>query len=225
MSIQNFLGVDTIFFTILSYPMSYLEFFGTIFTGWSVYLAAKNKVITWPVGLAGIILYGFLFYQIHLYSDLLEQVYYFLTTFWGWYLWIKPKSDSTTDRSNMELKVGSVPGRNYLTYTTIIVFLTFLLGLLMSNIHELLPTFFPVAASFAYLDSFTTVLSFVATILLAQRQIENWHLWIIVDVIGIWLYYQKGVAFLSLLYLAFLINAFYGLKKWRKVLGGYEKEI
>lgn len=225
MTIQNFLGVDTIFFTILNYPMSYLEFFGTIFTGWSVYLAAKNKVITWPVGLVGIILYGFLFYQIHLYSDLLEQVYYFITTFWGWYLWIKPKTDSDTDRNNSELKVGSIPKNAYLTYTAVIVVLTYLLGLLMSNIHILLPAFFPVAASFAYLDSFTTILSFVATIFLAQRKIENWHLWIIVDIIGIWLYYQKGVTFLSLLYLAFLINAFYGLKKWRKVLGSYEEEI
>ena len=72
--------------------MSYLEFFGTIFTGWSVYLSAKNKVISWPIGLVGVVLYGFLFYQIQLYSDLFEQVYYLLTGFWGWYLWTHPKA-------------------------------------------------------------------------------------------------------------------------------------
>ena len=225
MILQNFFGVDTIFFTVLNYPMSYIEFFGTIFTGWSVYLAAKNKVITWPVGLIGIILYGFLFYQIHLYSDLLEQVYYFITTFWGWSLWLKPKTVSDIDTESQELKVGVLNKSTYLPWGIAITLLTFALGLLMSNIHLLLPAYFPVPASFAYLDSFTTILSFVATIFLAQRKIENWHLWILVDIIGIWLYYQKGVAFLSLLYLAFLINAFYGLSKWNKVLGKYESKI
>lgn len=225
MTISNFLSVDTIFFTFINYPMSYLEFFGTIFTGWSVFLAAKNKILTWPVGLVGILLYGFLFYQIHLYSDLLEQAYYFVTTFCGWYLWLKPKRLTDTDTDNQELKVRTLNQNAYLGYAFVILILTFLLGLFMSNIHLLLPVYFPVAASFAYLDSFTTILSFAATILLVQRKIENWHLWIVVDIIGIWLYYQKGVSFLSLLYLAFLINAFYGLGKWKKVLTKYEEKI
>ncbi len=225
MTLQTFLGVDTIFFTVLNYPMSYIEFFGTIFTGWSVYLAAKNKVLTWPIGLVGIILYGFLFYQIHLYSDLLEQVYYFITTFLGWYLWLKPKNVLETDVENHELKVGSLKKSQFLPWGLAIIVFTLFLGLLMSNIHTLLPAYFPVAASFAYLDSFTTILSFVATIFLAQRKLETWHLWIVVDAIGIWLYNQKGVAFLSLLYLAFLINAFYGLAKWNKLIGKYESKI
>lgn len=222
MTLQNFLGVETIFFTVLNYPMSYIEFFGTIFTGWSVYLAAKNKILTWRIGLIGVILYGFLFYQIHLYSDLLEQVYYFITTFLGWYLWLKPKRLTDADKVTSELKVGVINKDHYLPWGIAIAVLTFLLGALMSNIHLLLPIYFPVAASFAYLDSFTTILSFVATIFLAQRKIESWYLWIVVDVIGIWLYYQKDVAFLSLLYLAFLINAFYGLAKWKKYLANYE---
>lgn len=223
MILQNFFSVDTIFFTLLNYPMSYLEFFGTIFTGWSVYLAAKNKVITWPIGLVGIILYGFLFYQIHLYSDLIEQVYYFITTFWGWYLWLKPKTQAELDSHNQELKVSTISKQELIGTSVIIIALSYLLGLFMSKVHLIFPTYFPVAASFPYLDSFTTVLSFIATIFLARRKIENWHLWIIVDVIGIWLYYQKDVIFLSLLYLAFLINAFYGLAKWKRVREQYER--
>lgn len=225
MTLQNFFGVDTIFFTILNYPMSYIEFFGTIFTGWSVYLAAKNKIITWPVGLIGIILYAVLFYQIHLYSDLLEQIYYFVTTFWGWYLWIKPKSVTETDTSNLELKVSKISRKELAISTVIVIVFSYLLGFFMSRIHLIFPSYFPVAASYPYWDSFTTILSFVATVFLARRKIENWHLWIVVDIIGIWLYYQKGVVFLSLLYLAFLINAFFGLTKWNKILTRYDKSI
>jgi nicotinamide mononucleotide transporter len=68
--------------------MSYLEFVGTIFNLWCVWLAAKNKISTWPIGLVGIVLYIFLFYQIQLYSDLVEQLYFFVMTFYGWYLWL-----------------------------------------------------------------------------------------------------------------------------------------
>jgi len=205
-------SVGTIFFTFLGYQMSYLEFFGTLFTGASVLLAAKNKISTWWVSIIGIILYGFLFYQVSLYSDLLEQAYYFVTAFWGWYLWSNKgnKSGSTElSVSKTDLKLNIIAG-------IILIALSAALGFFMTKIHLIIPVMFPVKASLPYLDAFTTVMSFVATIYLAKRKIENWYLWIAVDIIGIWLYWEKGVGFLSLLYFAFLINAFYGFAKWKK---------
>ena len=221
MTLSNLLDVNTIFFTFLNYPMSYLEFVGTIFTGCSVYLAAKNKVSSWPIGLVGIILYSSLFYQIHLYSDLLEQIYYFITTFWGWYLWSSLNKNKSGEAE--ELKVSTFSLKQNLFTVGLILGLTQLLSFFIGNIHLLLPKFFPVPASFVWIDSFTTIVSFVATIYLAKRKIENWHLWILVDVIGIWLYYQKGVAFLSLLYFAFLVNAIKGLSIWSKLQKVSEK--
>ncbi len=221
MTVINLLSVNTTLFTFLNYPMSYIEFFGTIFTGWSVFLAAKNKVINWPIGLVGIILYGFLFYQINLYSDLLEQAYYFITTFWGWYLWSSLSKNSNGETE--ELKISTFSLKQNLFVVALALILTQGLSIFMSNIHLIFPRFFPVPASYTWIDSFTTIVSFVATVYLAKRKIENWHLWILVDIIGIWLYYQKGVAFLSLLYLAFLLNAFKGLFEWQKLLNANEK--
>jgi len=228
----EFFSVNTIFFTLLGYQMSYLEFFGTIFTGLCVIFAAKNNIATWWVGLIGIILYGFLFYQISLYSDLLEQLYYFITSFWAWYLWSNMKDKKkekgatfwsilksyfwSSKEKGTELEVSETSLKwNVIGVVTILV-LSFGLGLFMSNIHAILPGAFPVEASLPYLDSFTTVMSFVATVYLAKRRIENWYLWIVVDIIGVWLYWEKGVSFLSLLYFLFLINAFYGFIKWKK---------
>lgn len=208
---QQWLSVNTIFFTFLNYPMSYIEFFGTIFTGWSVYLAAKNKIGTWPVSILGIILYAFLFYQIQLYSDLFEQVYYFITAFWGWYVWSNPRSGD-----KKELPVTLSTKKQNVAGIAATLVLTVLLTNFMSNIHIIFPKYFPVAASFPLLDGFTTVMSFVATVYLAMRKIESWYYWIVVDIIGVWLYFEKGVVFLSLLYFAFLINAFWGLTKWKK---------
>lgn len=196
--------------------MSYVEFFGTIFTGWSVYLAAKNKISNWPIGIVGIILFGFLFYQVQLYSDLMEQVYYLITGFWGWWLWSHPNSSEKSSNST-ELKVGYSSVKSNVAAVISIVLLTILMTKFMSNIHLMFPTLFPVAASFPMLDAFTTVLSFVATIYLAKRKIENWYIWIVVDVIAVWLYYTKGVVFISALYFAFLLNAVKGYIEWLNI--------
>ncbi|HSV94593.1 MAG TPA: nicotinamide riboside transporter PnuC [Spirochaetia bacterium] len=203
--------------------MSYLEFFGTLFTGLSVYLSAKNKVSSWPVGVIGIILYGLLFYQIQLYSDLFEQFYYFVTAFWGWWLWTHPRRNDKD--ANNELKVSYGTKKFNLIGITSVVILTISLSQFMSNIHLIFPVLFPIAASFPFMDAFTTAMSFVANIYLAKRKIENWYLWIIVDIIGVFLYYQKGVIFLSLLYFAFLLNAVKGLIDWSKTQKSYDKKI
>lgn len=223
MSILTLFDINTTFFTLLNYPMSYLEFFGTLFTGLSVYLSAKNKVSSWPVGVIGIILYGLLFYQIQLYSDLFEQFYYFVTAFWGWWLWTHPRRNDKD--ANNELKVSYGTKKFNLIGITSVVILTISLSQFMSNIHLIFPVLFPIAASFPFMDAFTTAMSFVANIYLAKRKIENWYLWIIVDIIGVFLYYQKGVIFLSLLYFAFLLNAVKGLIDWSKTQKSYDKKI
>jgi nicotinamide mononucleotide transporter len=59
-------------------------------------------------------------------------------------------------------------------------------------------------------------MSFAAQILMALRYIENWYLWITVDVIGVWLYYVKGVKLVAVLYFVFLVLATQGLLHWLK---------
>ena len=60
----NLFNVNTIFFTLFDYPMSYIEFFGTILNIAAVYLVAKNKIWTWPIGNLGAVLFLILFFQI-----------------------------------------------------------------------------------------------------------------------------------------------------------------
>src|SRR3989344_4392191 len=87
----DLLSVNTVFFTVLGYPMSYLEFFGTLFNLACVILVVRKNVWTWPVGIVGVVLFGILFYQIQLYSDLVEQGYYLITGFYFWWLWLHGK--------------------------------------------------------------------------------------------------------------------------------------
>lgn len=216
MTIQDFFSINTVFFAVLGYPMSYIEFFGTIFNIACVWLVAKNKISNWAVGIVGIVLYIFLFYQIRLYSDLFEQIYFLVMSFVGWYIWLNPKKKAAKDKKE-DVPVTKNSRKENVVYGVVIALGTVALGYFVSRAHLLFPSVFPEAASFPYLDAFTTVMSFAATILMAKKRVESWPLWILVDVIGIGLYFVKGVKFISLEYVLFLVLAINGLVQWRKM--------
>lgn len=216
MLIQEFFSVNTVFFTFLDYPMSYLEFFGTVFNIWCVYLAAKNKIATWPIGILGVICYIFLFYQIQLYSDFVEQLYFFASGIYGWYVWHK-MAKGVKDKA-AEIPVLKNSRKENAVWLAVIAGGSLVLGYLMRHIDSYLPALFPLPASFPYLDAFTTVMSFAAQFIMAKKRVECWYLWILVDIIGIGLYYTKGVKFIALEYVIFLVLATKGLIDWRKKL-------
>lgn len=207
------LDINSVFFTVFQYPMSYIEFVGTVFTIACVVLTARAKVISWPVGIIGSVLYIFLFYQIQLYSDLFEQIYFLITGFMGWWAWTQAKKYTTQDK---EFKIQKNSFQQNVICVAIILVGTLVLAYTMQNLHVWFPVVFPKPASFPLLDSFTTVMSFAAQWLLVRRKIENWILWIIIDIIGVWLYWVKGVKFLSIEYVLFFFIASYGFIQWIK---------
>jgi nicotinamide mononucleotide transporter len=209
----DFLNINTIAFTLFDYPMSYVELVGTIFYLWSVWLIARRNILTWPIGIISVILFMFLFYQIQLYSDTIEQGYYLLASVYGWWFWRKTAQQQKTDE---KLNVSYSPPRVILFWVGIIAVLSVIVGVAMTQIHVWLPAIFPVAADYPFLDALTTVMSFVAMWLMARKHTESWVYWIIVDVIGIGLYFVKDVRFLSLLYVVLLIMAINGLWTWHK---------
>lgn len=223
MTIESFFDINTVFFTVIGYPMSYIEFFGTVFNIACVWLVARNKISNWAVGIVGIILYMFLFYQIRLYSDLFEQVYFLIMSFVGWYIWLNPKRKAAKEKKGNVPVTKNSQSENIL-YAIGITLGSIGLGYFVSKAHILFPVAFPEAASFPYLDAFTTVMSFAATILMAKKRIECWPLWIAVDVIGIGLYFAKGVKFISAEYVLFLILAISGYVQWRKIHHEQQKE-
>ena len=211
-------SVNTTFFNFLDYPMSYIEFIGTIFYLASVILIAQKKMLTWPVGIISVILYGILFYQIQLYSDTIEQLYYLGASIYGWIYWNKHK----------KAKDDSIPfhisnKKHISTWLLITGVGTIFMTIFMMKIHLLLPSIFSKPASFPFIDALTTVMSFVAMFLMAQKRVESWIYWIIVDVIGIGLYFTKDVKFISLLYVILLIIAIRGFFSWKSSLKDYGK--
>jgi nicotinamide mononucleotide transporter len=210
MNMEQLLSVDTVFFTVLDYPMSYLEFFGTILNLVSVYLMARKNVVTWPVGIVAVIMFAMLFYQIRLYADFIEQIYYLLTSVYGWCVWLYGKKNGG-ERAARWSSLRTLLGWLMVTVVGSAGFTYFI-----SNLHIWWPAWFPEAASYPGLDSFTTVGSFVAMLLMAHKRIECWIYWLVIDVLGVWLYFVKDVPFVGLLYVVFLGLAMMGLVNWLK---------
>lgn len=217
-AIISLFDINNTLFTLWGYPMSYLEFFGTLLNILSVYLVTRHNIWTWPIGNVAVILFAVLFYQIQLYADLVEQLYFLVTGFYGWWAWatIRGKKAEKTAEKNRAISFNST--QSNAVYLVVIFLATICAGYFTGHIHEYLPHFFAMPASFPYLDAFTTVMSFAATILMIQKKIECWYLWILVDIIGIGLYFAKGVIFVSMLYVVFLVMASYGLINWRKLV-------
>jgi nicotinamide mononucleotide transporter len=206
---ETLLNINNTFFTVLGYPMSYIEFFGTILNIWCVWLVVKNRILNWPVGILSTILFGVLFLQIRLYADFFEQIYFFITGFWGWWVWTRGRTDESESKP-----IEHVSSVGRIWWGTGIASGTMILGYLTAHLHVYFPMVFVEPASYPYLDAFTTVLSFVATILLIKKKFEAWYLWILVDIIGIGLYWVKDVHLISLLYVIFLFLAIQGLINW-----------
>jgi nicotinamide mononucleotide transporter len=130
----------------------------------------------------------------------------------------KKKAEDTQDITHTSLKENII-------YGTITVIFTFIFAYIIMNLSVWFPQQFPEAASYPYLDSFTTVMSFVATILMARKKISCRYLRIAVDLIGIWLYYVKWVKFISLEYVVFLVLATLWLFQWLKLYKHHKKSI
>lgn len=206
---MSFFDIKNIAFEVLNYPISYVEFIGTFFGLLSVYFATKTNILTWSTGIVNVVFLFILFFQVQLYADMFLQVYFFVVTLFGWYNW-----KNMPDKNN----ITSIPFKIKIWIFCLIFLLTFVTGFIMSIIHLLIPKYFKLAATFPYVDSFVMIMSVFATVLLAKKKIETWYLWIIVDLVCVFLFFHKEINFLAFEYLIFLGLATTGLLNWKKQL-------
>ncbi len=143
-----------------------LEWIGALTGIYCVYLAAKQNIWNWPVAIVSVIAYTIVFYKSMLYGDAGLQVYFFGTSVYGWYFWIKKKE-------NNEKPVTSLKAKEYILVIIAILALWLLLAVFLKNFtHTNVP----------YIDALCTAVSLIAQILMTRKVLQNWALWIFVDI-------------------------------------------
>jgi nicotinamide mononucleotide transporter len=203
----NILSIEFIVFNIGNYPLSLIELVGTATGLLSVWWAARANIFTWPFGIINIFCFFLLFFQTQLYSDMLLQVFFMITTIYGWKSWAKGAVEH-------KIEISSIKPKKWTLFILLLLVGTLFLGILMSNIHEMLPQLFPEKAALPYSDAFTAIASVIATFMLAQKKWESWLLWVIVDAISVFVYFYKGLYVVAVEYIIFFGIATYGLFNW-----------
>ncbi len=209
---MGFFDIDNVLFTALGYPMSSLEFFGTIAGGIAVWLSAKANIWSWPIGMVSVALLFFLFFQVQLYPDMFLQGFFFITNAIGWWRWSHPEKGEENQKK--ELKISYMQIKQLSLVSLGGIGGTLVMGFLASNLNDWAPSLFSKPSAFPYLDSFVTVMSVFVTFLMIQKKVECWILWIIIDVVATGIYFAKGIKFLGLEYLIFCFVAGFGLWNW-----------
>ena len=208
----QFFDIKNIFFTFWGYPMSHLEFWATLTGGYAVWLSAKENVWSWIVGLVNVVLAAIMFYQIQLYPDMFLQGFFFITNIIGFWLWKFPKESEANQKQ--ELKITRLTKKNALFLIVGGLITTALMGTFSKNLHEFFPKLFSLPSAFPYMDSFTTVMSIVATFMLMKKKVEAWWMWLAIDLISTYMYFVKDVKLYSVLYAVFCVIATFGAIAW-----------
>ena len=181
--------------------MSTLEIVGFISGFAGVFLTVKKNKWCFPIGIINVILSCFLFYESRLYADSLQQLVYIPLLIVGWLNW--------NANTNDEFAVEHLNKKEIVIYFSLFMSSGILLGYLLKTFSN---------ASFPWIDSLATTASFLAQYLIAKKKIENWIVWIAVNVVYIILYLQKDLELYAVLYLVYLILAIQGYYQWRKHL-------
>lgn len=220
---MEFFDIEHIFFTVLGYPLSYLEFFAVMFGLIAVALSAIANIWSWPIGIINVVLSAFFYYQIQLYPDMFLMIFFFVTNLLGWWRWSHPLPGEE-DRKK-ELKVSFMNRTQFMLLLAGGIAGTYLIGTMASRLHEWFPLLFNLPSAYPFIDSFILVMSMITTFLMVQKKIECWIIWIIVDVVATYLYFLKEAKFFGVEYLIFTLIASFALWNWIREYKGYRTSV
>ncbi|MCZ8523150.1 MULTISPECIES: nicotinamide riboside transporter PnuC [Paenibacillus] len=167
----------------------------------SVWLTARQNLWCWPVSLVNVVCFFFLFRDAKLYADMSLQLLYFVLSIQGWIVWMTGRGESGV-RPTRRLTGRQAGG------------VILLLAALSAGWGHVLARY--TDASIPYLDAFIASLSLLAQFLLSSKVLENWLLWITVDVLSVGMYAYKELYGVALLYVVFLGIAAGGWVQWNR---------
>jgi nicotinamide mononucleotide transporter len=183
--------------------LPWLELIAMVFSLAYVFLAAKGSLWCWPAAFISTALYSYIFYDVLLLMDSALNAYYLVMAVYGYWQW--SKNTNSQQDSSATLVIVSWSASWHIKICLGLAILASTVGYFMATYTQ---------ADFAYLDTFTTVYALFATYLVTQKVLENWLYWIVIDVVSIYLYIEKGLVPTTVLFIILVIVACYGYLKW-----------
>lgn len=167
----------------------------------NVALLVRRSIWNYPFGMTMVALYLAIFWQARLYGEAVLQVFFFVVQGWGWWLWARAGG-----LAHM-VQVEWMGWRARTASLALVAASSLGIGWAMARFTD---------AALPYADAAIAGASVVAQVLLAMRRVENWALWIAIDVLSVWVYVARELYLTAGLYVVFLGMAIAGLMTWAR---------
>ncbi len=197
-AIADFLGATA--FSALNTPVTHAEVIGFVTGVACVWLAARQNALNFPMAIVNTATFLLLFSDKKLYGDAGLQTMFLTLNAYGWWHWFNG------DGEHHALAVSRLSARGWIAVATITLLAVPLLQQVLIRINGAAP----------FWDAVITTLSVIAQVLLNRKTLENWALWIAVDLISIPLYISKDLYLTAVLYAIFLLLCVNGWIAWRR---------
>ena len=182
-----------------------LEIIGTLIGLVYLWLEYRASIYLWIASIIMPAVYLFVYYDAGLYADFGINIYYLLAAIYGWWVW----KYGNKEKQGEELPITRMPrGKWKMAAAMYLVFQMLIAWILIRYTDSNVP----------WCDAFTTALSMVAMWMLARKYLEQWLVWIVVDVVSVALYLYKGLFFTAGLYALYAIIAVYGYWNWKNMM-------
>ena len=198
---------------LIAHGSSCAELLGFLSGALCVYLVTRENIWNWPLGVITAAFYIVVFARAGLYSETGLQVVYLVLSFYGWWHWLhgthreRERAAAGVAQAKGPVVVSHVPAREFVLLLVIGVALWLALYAITSRLPG-------VAAPL--LDSALATTSLIAQYLMTRKYIENWILWILVDVVYIGLFYTRNLSLTAVLYTVYLALAILGYFQWKR---------
>lgn len=187
-------------FTMGGTPVSWLEMLALLLAIGMVLCNLRVNPLGWPLAMASSALYGVLFLHSRLYGEAGLQLMFIALAAWGWWQWLRGTGDT-----GQPLQVGTLPAAQRLQALALTLAVWPLLGLLLQQWTD---------SDVPYLDALPTVGSITGQILLARKRVENWPVWLAVNLVSVVLFSVKGLWLTAVLYALFAVLSVAGWRAW-----------
>lgn len=181
----------------------YLEILGVIVGAIYLWLEYKASIYLWIASIVMPAIYLVVFYGAGLYADTAINIYYLVVALYGWFAWKYGSSDKK------ELPITRISTRQ--AVTMVALYAVMQVGISLALIHL-------TDSDVAWFNGLTSALSVVGMWMLARKWIEQWIVWIVVDILSAGLYCYKGLYLTAILYAIYAIIAIFGYRKWQQMM-------
>jgi nicotinamide mononucleotide transporter len=181
--------------------MSTLEIIAVALGLANIALLVRRSIWNYPFGMAMVALYLVIFAEARLYGEAALQVFFFVVQGWGWLLWARAGGLAQM------VEVTWMTPRARAAALFLVAVSSLGIGWAMARFTD---------AALPYADAAIAGASVVAQVLLAMRRVENWALWIAIDVLSVGVYIHRALYLTAGLYVVFLVLAALGLREWAK---------